>query len=171
MNLKHLIERFLNIQRPVFADLDGTLIETISGKTFPETYSDWQLKEGIIQALRNYRATHLHIVTNQGGIEKGFVDEQLWWNKVSVITNLLEGRLNIPITVSMCPYNDVKCPNRKPNPGMLFEYIPSKYTPFDCIMIGDASGKEGQFSNSDKVCAHNAGIKYMDVDDFIEKYS
>ena len=34
-------------------------------------------------------------------------------------------------------------------------------------MIGDASGKEGQFSDSDKKTAENFGINYMDVEDFI----
>ena len=34
-------------------------------------------------------------------------------------------------------------------------------------MIGDASGKEGQFSDSDKKTAENFGIDYMDVDDFV----
>ena len=34
------------------------------------------------------------------------------------------------------------------------------------LMIGDASGKEGQFSDSDKKCAENFGIDYMDVADF-----
>ena len=37
----------------------------------------------------------------------------------------------------------------------------------DCLMIGDASGKEGQFSDTDKKTADNFGIDYMDVDDFI----
>ena len=36
------------------------------------------------------------------------------------------------------------------------------------LMIGDASGKEGQFSDSDKKCAENAGFDYLDVDDFIK---
>jgi hypothetical protein len=35
-------------------------------------------------------------------------------------------------------------------------------------MIGDASGKEGQFSDSDKRCAENARFRYMDVDDFVQ---
>lgn len=35
------------------------------------------------------------------------------------------------------------------------------------VMIGDASGKEGQFSDSDKKCAENFGIDYLDVNDFI----
>lgn len=36
-------------------------------------------------------------------------------------------------------------------------------------MVGDASGLPGQFSDSDKVCAENAGIDYMDVITFVGK--
>ena len=36
-------------------------------------------------------------------------------------------------------------------------------------MIGDASGKEGQFSDSDKKTAENFGIDYLDVEDFIKE--
>ena len=43
-----------------------------------------------------------------------------------------------------------------------FDYIKSI-----SLMIGDASGKEGQFSDSDKKTAENFGIDYMDVEDFI----
>ena len=38
------------------------------------------------------------------------------------------------------------------------------------LMIGDASGKEGQLSDSDKKTAGNFGCEYMDVDDFVDKY-
>ena len=34
-------------------------------------------------------------------------------------------------------------------------------------MIGDDSGKPGDFSDSDKKCAENFGIDYIDVEDFI----
>lgn len=34
-------------------------------------------------------------------------------------------------------------------------------------MIGDASGKQGQFSDTDRLTAENFGIDYMDVNDFI----
>ena len=37
------------------------------------------------------------------------------------------------------------------------------------LMIGDASGKEWQFSDSDRRTAENFNIDYMDVDDFINK--
>ena len=35
------------------------------------------------------------------------------------------------------------------------------------LMIGDESGKEEQFSDSDKKTAENFGIDYMDVEDFL----
>ena len=39
------------------------------------------------------------------------------------------------------------------------------------IMIGDASGKLGDFSDSDKKCAENFGIDYLDVEDFLNDKS
>ena len=39
------------------------------------------------------------------------------------------------------------------------------------LMIGDASGKKGDFSDSDKKCAENFGIDYIDVKDFLELWS
>ena len=36
----------------------------------------------------------------------------------------------------------------------------------EMLMIGDASGKPGQFSDSDKKTAENFGIDYLDVEDF-----
>lgn len=43
----------------------------------------------------------------------------------------------------------------------------SDYVKSASIMIGNESGKEGQFSDSDKKTAENFGIDYMDVDDFV----
>lgn len=37
-----------------------------------------------------------------------------------------------------------------------------------CLMIGDDSGLPGQSSDSDKKCAENFGIDYMDVNDFLK---
>ena len=36
------------------------------------------------------------------------------------------------------------------------------------LMIGDASGKPGDFSDSDKKCAENFDIDYIDVRDFLK---
>ena len=76
------------------------------------------------------------------------------------------------IEVKYCASNDVNDWNRKPNPGMVEAFL-NEYglKPSECLMIGDASGLEGQFSDSDKKCAENAGIHYMDIAEFITSYS
>ena len=59
---------------------------------------------------------------------------------------------------------------RKPNTGML-EQLYNQYrveSTNDCIMIGDASGKPGDFSDSDKRCASRFDIDYIDVRDFLK---
>lgn len=38
----------------------------------------------------------------------------------------------------------------------------------DCLMIGDASDKEGQYSDTDKKTAENFGCDYLDVEDFVK---
>lgn len=49
-------------------------------------------------------------------------------------------------------------------------YIDNEINKIDKMKQGDASGKEGQFSDSDKKTAENFGCEYMDVDDFVDKY-
>ena len=78
--------------------------------------------------------------------------------------------------------NNKRNANRKPNIGMIKEYMDfieymnndedeeEKIVYDTILMIGDASGKEGQFSDSDKKTAENFGCEYMDVDDFVKKY-
>ena len=38
------------------------------------------------------------------------------------------------------------------------------------LMIGDASGNPGQFSDTDRKTAENFGIDYMDVYDFTREF-
>ena len=59
----------------IFADLDGTLIDTILGNTFPKGIWDMRIKFDVLTAIKNYGFEILIIVSNQGGIEQGFVDD------------------------------------------------------------------------------------------------
>ena len=79
---------------------------------------------------------------------------------------------------SYCESNNKSNRYRKPNIGMLERLLTKcqlhlfrsdNLSNEDCIMIGDASGKEGQFSDSDKKTAKNFGIDYIDVEDFINE--
>lgn len=61
----------------LITDLDGTLIETVSGNTFPKGIWDMKIKLDVFEAIKNYAPDDILIISNQGGIEKGFVDKSL----------------------------------------------------------------------------------------------
>lgn len=161
-----------DVPRVLFCDLDGTLIKTKSGKIFPEDCNDWQIRTEVIEAIRAYAPTTIHIISNQGGIEKGFVKHHEFINKILDITVVMKDELGIPGSFDYCQYNDPDNPYRKPNPGMITQYLQDKsVSSRHCLMIGDASGLPGQFSDSDLQCAKNAHVKYQDVDDFVRQYN
>lgn len=163
----------------LFIDMDNTLIKTASGKTFAEDITDFRIQlpvlEAIIKKLPNIK--HLFIVTNQGGVGTYFTKEDIE-TKISVILEFSESYLldHLPsydfyADWLYCDSMDKEDPMRKPNPGMLkslVNYWCLNYVDKSAmLMIGDASGKEGDFSDSDKKCAENFGIDYIDVRDFI----
>lgn len=164
----------------IFCDLDGTLIETISGETFPKGIWDMRLKFDVLDAIKKLNPRYIFIVSNQGGIENGFVDGHKFNTKLLYIVKAIGEYCDCKCYARYCDSNDKLDPYRKPNTGMLEEllwnYVGYAGDDFDGIrpkslMIGDASGKEGQFSDSDKKTAENFGIDYMDVNDFVEALS
>ena len=158
----------------IFADLDGTLIDTISGETFPKGVWDMKIKFDVLDKIKELKPKYILIATNQGGIEKGLVEEFKFRHKLLYICSSIKEYCGCEEVFSCyCTSNSKINPNRKPNPGML-EYLTETFVGGDfnhikskSLMIGDASGKEGQFSDSDKRCAENFGIDYLDVDDFL----
>lgn len=157
----------------IFSDLDGTLINTISGETFPKGIWDMQIRFEVLDTIKKLNPQYILIASNQGGIESGFVDAHNFRIKSEYIARAIREYCGCECYAMYCKTNDKLDPYRKPNIGMLndliedhvgddFYYIKSK-----SLMIGDASGKEGQFSDSDKKTAENFGIDYMDVEDFV----
>ena len=155
----------------LFCDLDGTLIETLSGKTFPQGVWDMKFKFDVLDAIKKLAPDSLFIVSNQGGIENGFVDRIDFNDKMSYIVSSIKEYCHINTTKGIyCPHNDKNNQNRKPNTGMLnCLKITHGFSKEQALMIGDASGKPGQFSDTDKKTAENFGIDYMDVQDFVKK--
>ena len=157
----------------IFSDLDGTLINTISGETFPKGIWDMKLRFDVLDVIKLLHPQYVFIVSNQGGIENGFVDGYNFRAKSEYITRAIREYCDCECYAMYCETNDKLDPYRKPNTGMLHSLL-EKYVgdDFDFIkqkslMIGDASGKEGQFSDSDKKTAENYCIDYMDVEDFV----
>ena len=157
----------------IFSDLDGTLINTISGETFPKGIWDIKIRFDVLDAIKALHPQYILIVSNQGGIESGFVDADNFRAKSEYIARAIREYCDCECYGMYCTTNDKTDLYRKPNVGML-EYLLESYVgdDFDCIkqkslMIGDASGKERQFSDSDKKTAENFGIDYMDVEDSV----
>lgn len=153
--------------------MDGTLINTLSGETFPKGIWDMKIRFDVLDAIKKLNPEYILIVSNQGGIESGFVDAQKFKTKLFYIIESICEYCGCECCAMYCDTNNESDPYRKPNTKML-ETLLEDYVEDDVdyikqksLMIGDASGKEGQFSDSDKKTAENFGIDYMDVDDFI----
>jgi DNA 3'-phosphatase len=160
----------------LFLDLDGTLIQTKSGKRFPKDITDWKFIDKTVEVIKLSADQGLPviIVTNQGGIEKGFMSKEDFQLKIKTIIETLEAQIpNLYIYPFFCAVNDPEDYYRKPNPGMaykaaIFHQLDLKKS----IMIGDASGKPGNHSADDKNFARNGGIgRYVDIEDLTpDKY-
>lgn len=168
------MNEILKNKKVMFCDLDGTLIETISRDTFPKGIWDMKLRFDVLDAIKKLNPEYVLIVSNQGGIESGFVDAKKFETKLFYIIEAIGDYCDCECYAMYCDTNNKSDPYRKPNTKMLetlledyvgddVEYIKEK-----SLMIGDASGKEGQFSDSDKKTAENFGIDYMDVSDFVK---
>jgi len=162
------------VKKVIFADLDGTLIETASGETFPKGTWDMKIRYDVLEAIKRCNVEHLAVVSNQAGIAAGYVIKKNFDAKAGYLRAAFGEYLGINVDFIYCDSEDKNNENRKPNVGMLEacrkSFIAAKkfYTKEEMLMIGDASGKPGQFSDSDLKTAENFGIDYLDVEDFID---
>lgn len=175
------------MKKIIFIDFDGTLIDTCSGETFPKGIWDMSIKWDVWDALKNFvkknNTEFVCIVTNQGGIESGYVNKYRWLDKFDYVQSALQEYLNqdndvdVDVYGEYCTSNDEDYDDRKPNTGMLRHFIFVKTGWYvlrdipksEMIMIGDASGKPNDFSDSDKKTAENFGIEYVDIEEFIKE--
>lgn len=157
----------------LFFDLDGTIINTISGKTFPAGVWDMEIDLRVLSTLDKLKPAYVFIVSNQGGVGRGFVNQKSFAAKFEYIKRAIFDYLgdnSIIVDGMYCTNDDKANEYRKPNTAML-ETLLRKYSILNAketmLMVGDASGKPGDFSDSDKKTAKNFGIDYLDVEDFI----
>lgn len=158
------------MKKIVFSDLDGTLILPKSGNTFPMFIGDMDLRIAVIKKIVDeFKPEAIVIVSNQGGIEKGFVGTEYFESKINFVVNAIEEfcirilKHECKVFGMFCPYNNPDNDYRKPNVGMLKLANEKLGNPAksDCIMLGDM--------DTDKKTAENFGIEYVDVNDLLKQ--
>ena len=109
------------MNKAVFLDRDGTIIEHVHYLTDAAKVAI--VEEGI-EALKKLkdRGYLLVVVSNQSLVGRGYgTVEDVEAVNARMLELLAEGGVTIDC-VKYCPHHpDDKCPNRKPNPGMLLE--------------------------------------------------
>lgn len=164
----------LSVQRVlILCEIEGTIIKTKSGNTSPEDFYDWQLRPEVVDAIRNYNPTAIHIIYNQDGSDKGFDERSDLLYIVQKIAYSLSTELDKHVSGQYNwnedPDEDPEC---KPKPGMIYNYLKENAVfPRQCLMVGSLSGLPGQSSDIDLQFANNAHVKYQDVDDFVRQYN
>lgn len=151
----------------LFADLDGTLITTKSGNTFPAGIWDMELNQLLLDVIKHdTQLESILIVSNQDAIESGLVSSESFSAKFQYVMRCVSDYTGIPVSGMYCTSRDASCEMRKPHTGMLKSLL-SGYADHskDCLMIGS----NAPFSDDNKKTAENFGIDYMDVDEFIEE--
>lgn len=143
-------------------DLDGTIISTKSGETYPVDENDWVFKSPTVKAKiqdNHKQGIKNVIMSNQNGIGLGYQDKGQWMAKVEQIT----AELDVPMYVIAATGSNQY---RKPDTGM-WDFFACTLNQFKIIKkatsvyVGDAAGRPHDHSGDDRLFAKNVGVKFF----------
>lgn len=148
-------------------DLDGTLINTKSGRTFPINVDDWELFNNNVKPILKQLTENNYsiiIITNQLGVSKNKITISEIQEKINAISKATHINL-----MALVATNDDKY--RKPRIGS-WEYIESLNTDelisSDSFYCGDAAGRPADFNDTDYKFALNCNINFITPDDLFK---
>lgn len=114
-------------------DFDGTLIETASGNTFATDLTDMRIKMDVVNKALDLMQENgvkvFAIVSNQGGVEAGFVSGADIEAKIMYVLRSVHdlavkrGIRGVLYEKRLCYSNDEQNPMRKPNTGMIDDIL------------------------------------------------
>jgi histidinol phosphatase-like enzyme len=154
--------------------MDDTLIKTVSDGTFSLGIYDMTLRLDVFAKIKMLAPNAVFIVSNQGGIEAGYVNPTLFQHKFMYVLAALQGFLGLHTFVAgrFCPTQNPKFEGRKPNTAMLtimldeFEQIVKDYrfSKEECVYIGDT------LIDTERRTAENFGCDFVPVEDFLRMH-
>lgn len=128
-------------------DVDWTLIKPKDGRKFPQNVDDWTwLRESVPKTIRKYHEDKYKIV---------FLTDQTKPWKVSMIENVIK-EIDVPITCLIAMNKKY----HKPNPDFFMEIFRGAYDHDTSFFVGDAAGREGDWSKNDIGVAEKIGVKF-----------
>lgn len=141
-------------------DLDGTLITTKSGRTFPVNKDDYKfIHDNVVRNIKNYHARSycVVIISNQAGIKKNI---PAFMEKIDEIAQKLDVPLKFYGVLTHSIY-------RKPIPTLFRELTKNITISSRSFYCGDAMGRSTDHSDCDIKFAHNCNIKFLSPEKFI----
>lgn len=137
-------------------DLDWTLTRPTKG-FFSKTFDDWKFLPNRMETLKNFIADGYTIVIFTNQLSKGKKLENTISRMENVIQKLYDNGCDVALYMST-----LENKYRKPAIGM-WNYCISQFNIKDVeksFYCGDAAGRKGDFSNSDKLFAEAIGIDF-----------
>jgi DNA 3'-phosphatase len=162
------------MNKALFLDVDGTIIQTKSGNKFAKNKDDWKFNKNILEKIKYYfhdlGFDKIIMISNQAGIARGFPKLGDVEYKFINIRDEINEKCNLDgnILFYFCPKKDSF--DRKPNCGMGYKAaMDSEICLKNSVMVGDASDAKVNFSDSDRKFAENCGMQYYDIKEFLKQ--
>ena len=125
-------------------DFDWTIVKPKDGRRFPKDVGDWQyIRESVPTIIRKFAKTHQIVIVT---------DQTKDW-KIDQIRAVIDD-LGVDVTTI------IGIKTKKPDTS-LFKSVFPKYNPEKAFYVGDAAGRNGDWSDKDAQFARNLGIKFM----------
>jgi len=150
--------------------VDGTLVRTKTGAQFANRADDWQFLSGCGREAERAQALHalgfrLVLFSNQGGVRQALEGKRA--GTVKGYIQAAARALGVPCDAFVAPGKD-EC--RKPGLGMWRAFLEANGAVdlATSFFVGDAAGRAGDHSDSDRAFAAAAGLRFYTPEEFRE---